>query len=168
MTTMKVPENSAVMETAMFMTFVSMPKSPAMTGAMLSGVWANSQKASTPKTMPNNTLSFPTNFGRSTAADGLTDIFILPYLFPIVHCQLTASSIFSFETLRFSDPKVFPVLLVLFFSLQTCCSLCTNLKSSPNKQQAYYVLWTFFPPRNSDGAASSVSRCWLQKTAQNR
>lgn len=114
MTTMKVPENSAVMETAMFMTFVSMPKSPAMTGAMLSGVWANSQKASTPKTMPNNTLSFPTNFGRSTAADGLTDIFILPYLFPIVHCQLTASSIFSFETLRFSGPKVFPVLLVLF------------------------------------------------------
>lgn len=35
MTTMKMPENRAVMKTAIFMMLVSTPKSSAMTGAML-------------------------------------------------------------------------------------------------------------------------------------
>ena len=38
MTTMKMPENSAVIETAMFMTLISMPRSSAIVDAMLSVV----------------------------------------------------------------------------------------------------------------------------------
>ena len=58
---MKMPENSAVIDTAMFITLVSIPRSSAITGAMFSVVWANSQNARTPKMMPNRTRSFPTN-----------------------------------------------------------------------------------------------------------
>ncbi len=60
-TTMKMPEKSAVIETAMFMTLVSTPRSSAMTGEMFSVVCAKSQKPRTPKMIPNRTLSFPTN-----------------------------------------------------------------------------------------------------------
>ncbi len=59
MTTMKMPEKRAVIETAMFMTLVSRSRSAAMIGAMLSVVWANSQKARTPKIMPNRSRSLP-------------------------------------------------------------------------------------------------------------
>src|SRR5688500_8167331 len=60
MTTMKMPENNAVIDTAMFITLVSMPRSSAITGEMFSVVCANSQNARTPKMMPNRTRSFPT------------------------------------------------------------------------------------------------------------
>ena len=60
MTTMKMPENSAVIDTAMFITLVSIPRSAAMVGAMFSVVWANSQKASTPRIMPKRSRSLPT------------------------------------------------------------------------------------------------------------
>ena len=56
---MKMPENSAVMDTAMFMTFVATARSAAIAGAMLRVVWANSQKASTPRMMPKRSLSSP-------------------------------------------------------------------------------------------------------------
>ena len=59
-TTMKMPEKSAVIETAMFMTVVSTPRSSAITGEIFSVVCANSQKASTPKMMPKRTRSLPT------------------------------------------------------------------------------------------------------------
>ena len=69
MTTMKIPENSAVIDTAMFITVVSIPRSSAITGEMFSIVCANSQNASTPKMMPNKTRSFPTNRAPLTADD---------------------------------------------------------------------------------------------------
>lgn len=65
-----MPENRAVMETAIFMMLVSTPRSSAMTGAMFSVVWAKSQNASTPNMMPNKTLSFPTNSLLLTVAVG--------------------------------------------------------------------------------------------------
>ena len=58
-TTMKMPENSAVIDTAMFMTLVATLRSAAIAGAMLRVVWANSQKASTPRMMPKRSLSSP-------------------------------------------------------------------------------------------------------------
>ena len=58
-TTMKMPENSAVMDTAMFMTLVATPRSLAIAGAILRVVCANSQKARTPKMMPKRSLSSP-------------------------------------------------------------------------------------------------------------
>ena len=58
-TTMKMPENKAVMDTAMFMTLVVTTRSAAMAGAMLSVVCAKSQKARTPKMMPKSSLSSP-------------------------------------------------------------------------------------------------------------
>jgi hypothetical protein len=61
MTTMKMPENSAVIDTAMFMTLVGTLRSLAIAGAMLRGVWANSQKANTPRIMPKRSLSLPRN-----------------------------------------------------------------------------------------------------------
>jgi hypothetical protein len=59
MTTMKMPENSEVSATAMFMVAASMPRSRCMSGAMLSVVWANSQNATTPMMMPNSRRSLP-------------------------------------------------------------------------------------------------------------
>ena len=61
MKTMKMPENSAVMATAIFIRLVSSPRSFCMSGAMFSVVWANSQKVSTPIIMPKSNLSFPLN-----------------------------------------------------------------------------------------------------------
>ena len=58
-TTMKMPENSAVIDTAMFMTLVATLRSAAIAGAMLRVVWANSQNASTPRMMPKRSLSSP-------------------------------------------------------------------------------------------------------------
>jgi hypothetical protein len=58
-TTMKMPENSAVIDTAMFMTLVATARSAAMAGAMFKVVWANSQNASTPRMMPKRSLSLP-------------------------------------------------------------------------------------------------------------
>ena len=52
MTTMKMPENSAVIDTAMFMTLVATLRSAAIAGAILRVVWANNQKANTPRMMP--------------------------------------------------------------------------------------------------------------------
>ena len=52
MTTMKMPENSAVIDMAMFITLVSIFRSDAMVGPMFSVVWANSQNASTPRMIP--------------------------------------------------------------------------------------------------------------------
>lgn len=66
MTTMKMPEKSAVMDTAMFMTLVPTPRSSAMTGAMFSVVWAKSQNASTPRIMPKRILSLPWNRSLAT------------------------------------------------------------------------------------------------------
>ena len=67
---MKIPENNAVIDTAMFIRFVSIPRSRAITGEMFRVVCANSQNASTPKMMPNRTRSFPTNgASRPGAAD---------------------------------------------------------------------------------------------------
>jgi hypothetical protein len=60
MTTTKMPENNAAMDTAMFITLVSTPRSVAMVGAIFSVVWAKSQKASTPRIMPNRSRSVPT------------------------------------------------------------------------------------------------------------
>ena len=59
MKTMKMPENSAVMATAIFIRLVSSPRSFCMSGATFSVVWANSQNVSTPIIMPNSNLSFP-------------------------------------------------------------------------------------------------------------
>jgi len=59
MTTMKMPENSAVMETAMFISDCWTPRSWAISGEIFSVVWANSQKARTPRMMPKRSLSFP-------------------------------------------------------------------------------------------------------------
>ena len=59
MTTMKMPENSAVIDTAMFMTLVEMLRSAAIAGAMLRVVWANSQNARTPRMIPKRSLSSP-------------------------------------------------------------------------------------------------------------
>lgn len=59
MTTMKMPENSAVIDTAMFMNDCSSCRSAAMVGAMFSVVWANSQNASTPRMIPNSNRSLP-------------------------------------------------------------------------------------------------------------
>ena len=56
---MKIPEKSAVIETAMFMTLCSSPRSAAIVGEILRVVWANSQKASTPRMVPKRSLSFP-------------------------------------------------------------------------------------------------------------
>ena len=42
-TTMKIPENNAVIDTAIFMTLVATSRSAAIAGAMLRVVWANSQ-----------------------------------------------------------------------------------------------------------------------------
>src|SRR5947209_934629 len=61
MTTMKMPENSAVIDTAMFITLIWTPRSAAMVGAMFSVVWAKSQKASTPRMMPKRSRSLPTH-----------------------------------------------------------------------------------------------------------
>ena len=58
-TTMKMPENNAVIDTAMFMTLVGTSRSAAIAGAMLRVVCANSQKASTPRMMPTSSLSSP-------------------------------------------------------------------------------------------------------------
>jgi hypothetical protein len=58
-TTMKMPEKSAVIETAMFMTLIVMLRSAAIDGAMLRVVWEKSQKASTPRMMPRSSLSSP-------------------------------------------------------------------------------------------------------------
>jgi hypothetical protein len=59
MTTMKIPEKRAVIETAMFMTFVATSRSAAIVGAMFNVVCANSQKPSTPKMIPNRSRSSP-------------------------------------------------------------------------------------------------------------
>jgi hypothetical protein len=58
-TTMKMPEKRAVMDTAMFITLVGTPRSADIAGEMLSTVCANSQKASTPRIMPNSRRSLP-------------------------------------------------------------------------------------------------------------
>jgi len=56
---MKIPENKEVMDTAMFITEVSILKSFAMTTLMFKVVCANNQKAKTPRMIPNSNLSFP-------------------------------------------------------------------------------------------------------------
>lgn len=68
MNTMKMPENSAVMATAMFIVVGARPSSSPMSGAMLSVVWANSQNVSTPRTMPNSTRSLPAKCGGCACA----------------------------------------------------------------------------------------------------
>jgi hypothetical protein len=57
---MKIPENSAVIETAMFITLISIPRSSAIVEAMFRVVWAKSQKARTPRMIPKRSRSFPT------------------------------------------------------------------------------------------------------------
>ena len=52
MTTMKMPENSAVMATAMFIMLASRPRSFCMAGAMFRVVCAKSQNVMTPRMMP--------------------------------------------------------------------------------------------------------------------
>jgi hypothetical protein len=54
-----MPEKSAVIDTAMFITLMSMPRSVAMVEAMFSVVWAKSQKATTPRIIPMRSRSFP-------------------------------------------------------------------------------------------------------------
>ena len=61
MKTMNMPENSAVMATAIFIRLASSPRSLCISGAMFSVVWANSQNVSTPKIIPKSNLSFPLN-----------------------------------------------------------------------------------------------------------
>jgi hypothetical protein len=56
---MKMPENSAVMDTAMFMTLGRAPRSAPTLGAMFSMVWANRQKLRTPRIMPTSSRSLP-------------------------------------------------------------------------------------------------------------
>jgi hypothetical protein len=56
---MKIPENSAVIDTAIFITLVVTARSAAIAGAMFRVVCAKSQKASTPRMIPNRTLSSP-------------------------------------------------------------------------------------------------------------
>ena len=58
-TTMNMPENSAVTATAMFIRLASRPRSFCIAGAMFSVVWANSQNAITPMIIPNNRRSLP-------------------------------------------------------------------------------------------------------------
>src|SRR6186997_3151289 len=67
---MKMPENSAVIDTAVFMTLVATPRSAAIAGAIFRVVCANSQKASTPRMMPKRSLSSP----RYEAWDGLMSL----------------------------------------------------------------------------------------------
>lgn len=57
--TMKMPENSAVIATAMFIMLASSPRSFCMSGATFKVVWANNQNAITPMMMPNKSLSLP-------------------------------------------------------------------------------------------------------------
>src|SRR5437868_3812770 len=59
-TTIKMHENSAVMDTAMFITLIGIPRSVAIVDAIFSVVWANSQNARTPRMMPNRSRSLPT------------------------------------------------------------------------------------------------------------
>ena len=59
MTTIKIPENRAVILTAILLVFTSMPKSVRMVGAIFKVVCAKSQKVITPKTIPSSNLSFP-------------------------------------------------------------------------------------------------------------
>jgi hypothetical protein len=47
------------MDTAMFITFVETSRSAAIAGAMFRVVCANSQKARTPRMMPNRSVSSP-------------------------------------------------------------------------------------------------------------
>jgi hypothetical protein len=75
-TTMKMPENSAVIDTAMFIRLMPIPRSFAIAGEMFSVVWANSQKANTPKMMPNSTRSLPTKPDRSTSRDECVDMTV--------------------------------------------------------------------------------------------
>lgn len=51
-TTMKMPENREVIETARLAIVGAMPSSPWMPGMTLSRVWANSQKVMTERTIP--------------------------------------------------------------------------------------------------------------------
>jgi len=59
MTTMKMPENRAVIATAMFIRLLSRPRSFCMSGATFNVVWAKSQKVITPRMMPIRSLSVP-------------------------------------------------------------------------------------------------------------
>jgi hypothetical protein len=58
-TTINIPENKVAIETAMFINDVSIRRSLAMSTLMFNMVCANSQKANTPRMIPNNNLSFP-------------------------------------------------------------------------------------------------------------
>lgn len=68
-TTMKIPENKAVIDTAIFIMLVSTPSSSAMTGAIFNVVWANSQNANTPKIIPKSRRSLPLK--GAAAAEGV-------------------------------------------------------------------------------------------------
>ena len=59
MTTMKMPENSAVMATAMFIMLASRPRSFCIAGAMFRVVCAKSQNVMTPRMIPYSSLSLP-------------------------------------------------------------------------------------------------------------
>jgi hypothetical protein len=59
--TMKIPENNAVIPTAVFIRLVSSARSFCMSWAMFSVVCANNQNAETPMMMPNSNLSFSLN-----------------------------------------------------------------------------------------------------------
>ena len=59
MTTIKIPENKEVIDTAMFIIAVSIRRSFTMSTLMFNVVCANSQNAKTPRIMPNRSLSLP-------------------------------------------------------------------------------------------------------------
>ena len=67
-TTMKMPENSAVIATALFMVLDSIPRSRCMSGATFSVVWANSQNVTTPRMIPKSKRSLPWNPGVASVA----------------------------------------------------------------------------------------------------
>src|SRR4051794_24206686 len=56
-TTMKMPENNDVIDTARFASVCSTPSWSLMPGITLSSVWAKSQKLMTARTMPSSHLS---------------------------------------------------------------------------------------------------------------
>ena len=60
-TTTKMPANSEVSATAVFIAPVPTPRSAPTTGAMLSMVWANSQNDITPSTSAASRRSLPTS-----------------------------------------------------------------------------------------------------------
>ena len=70
-TTVKMPENSEVSDTATFIVPEATPRSRRMSGATFSMVWANSQKVTSPAIMPNSSRSLPWKAAAGGAADGV-------------------------------------------------------------------------------------------------